>query len=82
LLNAKAAIRVGKFQNLQRDINKLAKTVKASPLKPAILLEEIIKVLNKYPLHAMEDDGMQTIQPIFNLKEFKPEIIISESFNN
>ena len=82
LLNAKAAIRVGKFQNLQRDINKLAKAVKASPLKPAILLEEVIKVLNKYPLQAMEDDGMQSIQPIFNLKEFKPEIIISESFNN
>jgi hypothetical protein len=60
----------------------LAKAVKASPLKPAILLEEVIKVLNKYPLQAMEDDGMQTIQPIFNLKEFKPEIIISESFNN
>jgi len=82
LLNAKAAIRVGKFQHLQRDINKLAKAVKASPLKPAILLEEVIKVLNKYPLQAMEDDGMQTLQPIFNLKEFKPEIIISESFNN
>ena len=82
LLNAKAAIRVGKFQNLQRDINKLAKLVKTSLLKPAILLEKVIKVLNKYPLQAMEDDGMQTIQPIFNLKEFKPEIIISESFNN
>jgi hypothetical protein len=82
LLNAKAAIRVGKFQNLQRDINKLAKAVKASPLKPAILLEEVIKVLNKYPLQAMEDEGMQSIQPIFNLKEFKPEIIISESFDN
>lgn len=82
LLNAKAAIRLGKFQHLQRDINKLAKAVKASPLKPAILLEEVVKVLNKYPLQAVEDDGMQTLQPIFNLKEFKPEIIISESFNN
>lgn len=82
LLNAKAAIRLGKFQNLQRDINKLAKTIKASPLKPAILLEEVNKILNKYPLQVMEDDGMQTLQPIFNLKEFKPEVIISESFNN
>jgi superfamily II DNA/RNA helicase/HKD family nuclease len=82
LLNAKAAIRVGKFQNLQRDINKLARAVKVSPLKPSILLEEVIKVLNKYPLQAMEDEGMQAIQPIFNLKEFIPEIIISESFHN
>jgi len=82
LLNAKTAIRVGKFQNLQRDINKLAKIIKSSPLKPAILLEEVIKVLNKYPLQAIEDEGLQPLKPIFNLKEFKPEIIISESFNN
>lgn len=82
LQNAKAAIRVGKFQHLQRDINKLSKAVKVSPLKPAILLEEVIKILNKYPLQAVEDDTMQAMKPIFNLKEFKPEIIISESFNN
>jgi len=82
LQNAKTAIRLGKFQHLQRDINKLAKAVKASPLKPAILLEEVIKSLNKYPLRVVEDDSELTIQPIFNLKEFKPQIIISESFNN
>lgn len=82
LQNAKAAIRLGKFQHLQRDINKMAKAVKASPLKPSILLEEVIKILNKYPLVAVEDDSKQTVQPVFNLKEFKPEIIISESFDN
>lgn len=27
-------------------------------------------------------DALVTVQPIFNIKEFKPEIIISESFNN
>ena len=82
LQNSKIAIRLGKFQNLQRDINKLAKAIKASPLKPAILLEEVIKVLDKYPLQVIEDDSLQAMPPIFNLKEFKPEIIISESFNN
>ena len=82
LQNAKVAIRLGKFQQLQRDVNKLAKAIKASPLKPAILLEEVIKILNKYPLQIIEDDTVQTSQPIFNLKEFKPEIIISESFDN
>ena len=30
----------------------------------------------------MEDDGMQSIQPIFNLKEFKPKSLLAESFNN
>jgi superfamily II DNA or RNA helicase len=82
LQNAKVAIRLGKFQHLQRDINKLAKTIKAAPLKPALLLEEVIKVLNKYPLQVVDDDSMQAMQPIFNVKEFKPEIIISESFDN
>jgi superfamily II DNA/RNA helicase/HKD family nuclease len=82
LQNAKTAIRLGKFQHLQRDINKLAKAIKAAPLKPALLLEEVIKVLNKYPLQVVDDDSMQAMQPIFNVKEFKPEIIISESFDN
>lgn len=80
--NAKTAIRLGKFQQLQRDVNKLAKAIKVAPLKPANLLEEVIKILNKYPLQVVEDDTIQTMQPIFNIKEFKPEIIISESFDN
>lgn len=82
LQNAKTAIRLGKFQQLQRDVNKLSKAIKVAPLKPAILLEEVIKILNKYPLQVVEDDTMQALQPIFNIKEFKPEIIISESFDN
>ncbi|KQS93020.1 helicase-related protein [Chryseobacterium sp. Leaf394] len=82
LQNAKTAIRLGKFQHLQRDINKVAKTLKTTPLIPTILLEEVIKVLNKYPLTLIVDENIQVIQPVFNLKEFKPEIIISESFNN
>lgn len=82
LQNAKTAIRLGKFQNLQRDVNKLAKAVKTTPLKPAVLLEEVIKLLNKYPLQAAEDDAVDGLQPIFNIKEFKPEIIISESFDS
>jgi superfamily II DNA/RNA helicase/HKD family nuclease len=82
LHNAKQAIRLGKFQNLQRDVNKLAKAVKTVPLKQAVLLEEVLKILHKYPLQAIEDDIAPVLQPIFNLKEFKPEIIISESFNN
>lgn len=82
LLNAKRAIRLGKFQNLQRDVNKLAKAVKASPLKPAYLLEEIIKLLKKYPLQVVDEGEMQKLLPVFNVKEFQPEIIISESFNS
>jgi len=83
LQNAKNAIRLGKFQQLQRDVNKLAKAIKVAPLKPAILLEQVIKVLHRYPLQALEDnDTMHPFQPIFNIAAFKPEIIISESFDN
>ena len=82
LMNAKAAIRLGKFQHLQRDINKLVKAVKASPLKPSILLEEIMKILRKYPLQAVEEVDTPLMKPLFKLNEFKPEIIISESFDN
>lgn len=82
LMNAKKALRLGKFQNLQRDINKLAKAVKTAPLKHAVLLEETIKVLNKYPIQMVEEEHIQPLEPFFYIKEFKPEIIISESFDN
>lgn len=80
LINAKKFIRLGKFQNLQRDVNKLARSIKKSPLKPSLLLEEAIKVLNKYPINIEEDENSSVMQPIFQTKQFKPEIIISESF--
>ncbi len=82
LHNAKIAIRLGKFQQLQREVNKLAKAIKTAPLKPVILLGEMIKILNRYPLQSVEDDSIVALPPVFNIKEFKPEIIISESFND
>lgn len=81
LQNAKTAIRLGKFQQLQRDLNKLAKVIKLAPLKSTSLLEEVLRILSKYPIQVVEDDAIISLPPIFNLKEIKPEIIISESFN-
>ena len=78
--NAVAALRVGKFQQLQRDVNKYAKNAK--DLSLATKLEGLIKLLNKYPLQAVDEDTIEQLPPVFNIKEFKPEIIISESFNN
>jgi superfamily II DNA or RNA helicase len=77
--NAVGALRVGKFQQLQRDINKYAKNAK--DLSLATKLEGLIKLLNKYPLQEVNDTTEQ-LAAILNIKEFKPEIIISESFNN
>jgi superfamily II DNA or RNA helicase/HKD family nuclease len=80
IITAKDAIQKGRFQNLQRDINKLKKVVAKSPLKPVIILEKIIEILRSYPLKTedLEDVGETkiTIPKILN-----PEIIITESFS-
>jgi superfamily II DNA/RNA helicase len=81
LLNAKKALRQGKFQQLQRDVNKFAKKVKSAPLKQAVLLEEFLKVIRKYPLQTTEDNDYQEFVLSYIVKAFKPEIIISESFD-
>jgi len=80
IILAKEAIRKGKFQNLQRDINKLQKAVKKSSLKPVIILECIIAILKSYPLKQEEEDILEK-KAVVIPKSFNPEIIISESFS-
>ncbi|WP_157583661.1 helicase-related protein [Spirosoma arboris] len=79
----KEAIRKGRFQNLQRDINKLQKTQKTAKLKLVILFDELMKVLNSYPLRKTNEDDVMTTPPllVIPVNAFSPEIIISESFN-
>lgn len=80
ILLAKEAIRKGKFQNLQRDINKLQKAVKKTPLKPVLLLEKVIAILKNYPLQKdVEEPATEVVVKQINI--FIPEIIISESFS-
>jgi superfamily II DNA/RNA helicase len=81
LLNAKTAVRLGKFQQLQRDINLFAKEVKKRPLQPALLLEGLLKIIREYPLQKIDEDNIQSVSSVFQIKKFQPEIIISESFN-
>jgi hypothetical protein len=80
ILLAKEAIRRGKFQNLQRDINKFQKAVKKVPLKPVLLLEKVIAILKNYPLQK-ETEEPTTETVIKRTNVFNPEIIISESFS-
>ena len=81
IIIAKEAIRKGRFQNLQRDINKLHKAVKKAPLKPVIILEKIMGILNSYPLKQEEEEIYQEVQ-VIKPRVFNPEIIITESFSN
>jgi len=80
IIIAKEAIRKGRFQNLQRDINKLHKAVKKAPLKPVIILEKIIGILNSYPLKQEEEEIYQEVQ-VIKPRVLNPEIIITESFS-
>lgn len=79
IIHAKEALRQGRFQNLQREINTFQKNLKKSPLKPAIILEKIIAILKSYPLNEkLEQDFEKTSS---TTKSLQPEIIISESFS-
>ncbi len=74
---AKEAIRKGKFQNLQRDINKLHKACSQAKDKAAVVLEKMIQLLKSYPLDRQTDNTKSIALIPINLE---PEIIISESF--
>ena len=80
---AKRAISTGKFQQLQRDINKLQNAVKKAPVKTVVLLERVMKIITSYPLEHIRLNNFeaQTISKERYVKELIPEIIISESFN-
>lgn len=75
---AKQAITTGRFQQLQRDVNKLQKATKSTPVAPAALLERLMEIISAYPL---EHIGKRVVETKTDKKEQMPEIIISESFN-
>ena len=81
---AKRAITTGKFQQLQRDINKLQNATKKTPVKTVVLLEQLMKIITSYPLEHIElaNSDSQTTSPKENGEQLIPEIVISESFNS
>ena len=83
ILKAKRAITTGKFQQLQRDVNKLKTSVKKTPIKPSALLEKLIYIISDYPLDAVQlnDSSTDNKGVVQVKKEINPEIIISESYN-
>ncbi len=81
---AKEAIRKGRFQNLQRDINKLHRSQTKVKVQPALLLEKMMQLLAKYPLS--EANGSELTSPNDPIALVAPltipSIIISESFSS
>lgn len=80
---AKRAISTGKFQQLQRDVNKLKSATKKTSIKTTVLLEQMMKIITSYPIEHIElsPNKVQTDSRINTHNEQMPEIIISESFN-
>lgn len=80
---AKRAISTGRFQQLQRDVNKLQSATKKAPVKVVVLLEQLMKIIASYPLEHIELNvhEVQAANNIKVTKELLPEIIISESFS-
>lgn len=81
IVKAKQAITTGKFQQLQRDINKLQSSTKNIAINPVLLLENLISIITQYPLENIGFKSSNSTIMIKSEKEYIPEIIISESFN-
>ena len=72
---------LGKFQQLQRDVNTLKKNVKKTPIKAVDLMDKLMKILSSYPIDESDTTDNRPSVTIKSFEKFKPEIIISESFH-
>jgi hypothetical protein len=79
---AKQAIKLGKFQRLQRDVNKLKKNVKGNLIKAVDLMDAMVKLIHKYPVMQTEEEDQRPAITIKSFDKLKPQIIISESFTH
>lgn len=77
---AKQAVKLGRHQKLQRDVNALKKNAKKAPLKPVELLDAMLKIIASYPLDTEDTTDLRPTVTIRSFKKLKPEIIISESY--
>ena len=78
---AKQAIKLGKFQKLQREINKFTRSIKKTSITLTAILDSIIKIIDQYPLEWEYYEEITPTVTVRNYEEIKPEIIISESFS-
>ena len=77
---AKLALRRARFQNLQREINKLQKSVKTVQIAPAVQADKLMAILREYPLMEQNEKPASAINP--RLLDTPPDIILSESFDH
>lgn len=77
---ARDAIRRARFAKLHRELNKLEKAQKTTPVQPALLLEKALQILSGFPLMTVSEGRMEDIRSGLSANDLQPAIILSESF--
>jgi len=84
LTAAQHAIKLAKFQDLPRKLNKLQKDATAKSGKPivstAVYLDKLMDIVRAYPLEVEDADDVDKPEADVDLTGFEPKIILSESF--
>jgi hypothetical protein len=75
---------LAKYQKLQRDINKLRRSVNKANLRVHVIVEQLMKIIDKYvdDYNELNDNDKKTELTFADLDKIKPDIIISQSFSN
>ncbi len=79
---AQDAIRRARFTKLHRELNKLEKAQKSTPVQPAILLEKALQILGGFPLMAAGEGRIEENRAGLSAADLQPAIILSESFSD
>ena len=75
--SAKKAVRLAKFIELQREINRHKNLIKKAKLSINQTIDGLLKILKKYPIDNLKNINKTSM----NNQVLNPEIIISESFS-
>jgi len=78
---AKQAVKLAKFQKLVKELNKLSRSIKKMTLALDVIVDSILKIIEKYPLDWENYEEITPLVSIRKFQEIKPEIIISESYD-
>ncbi len=77
---AQDAIRRARFAKLHRELNKLEKAQKATPVQPALLLDKAMRILANFPLLTADEGRVEDTRAGLSSADLLPAIILSESF--
>jgi hypothetical protein len=81
---AQHAIKLGKFQDLPRKLNKLQRDATAKTGKrivsTAAYLDKLMQIVRSYPLEIEDVEESEVRDRPVDLTGFEPKIILSESF--